>query len=99
MAKARRPRHAATLSADWETPLYDLVLGADLRLVGRSFDNASNFTRLGSYVLATLLASIPVSEEVELLGRVENIGNERYQTVAGYGTPGRSAFFGARVRF
>jgi len=96
---ARRPRHAAILSADWETPLYDLVLGGDLRLVGRSFDDAGNFTRLENYVVATLRVSMPVSEEVELFGRVENIGNERYQTVAGFGTPGRSAFFGARVRF
>ena len=96
---ARRPLHAATISADWETPLSGLALGGDLRLVGRSFDDAGNFTRLGGYVVATVRAGLPVTEAVELFARVENIANERYQTVAGYGTPGRSAFFGVRARF
>ncbi|MDG2003149.1 MAG: TonB-dependent receptor [Novosphingobium sp.] len=96
---ARRPRHAATISADWETPLAGLALGGDLRLVGRSFDDGGNFTRLGGFVVATARASVPLCEGVELFGRVENIGNKRYQTAAGYGTSGRSAFFGVRGRF
>jgi len=96
---ARRPRHAATISADWETPLAGLKLGGDLRLVGRSFDDPGNLTRLGGYGVASLRASLPVNDAVELFGRVENIGDERYQTAAGYGTPGRSAYLGARARF
>lgn len=96
---SRRPRHAATISADWETPLSGLTLGGDLRIVGRSFDDAGNFARLGGYAVATLRASMPVSDAVELFGRIENIGDERYQTAAGYATAGRSAFIGARARF
>ena len=49
--------------------------------------------------LVTLRASLPVNDRVELLGRVENVTDERYQTVGGYGTQGRSAFVGARARF
>ncbi|MCX7863758.1 MAG: TonB-dependent receptor [Novosphingobium sp.] len=96
---ARRPRHALSLSVDWTTPLAGLKLGGDLRIVGRSFDDRGNFVRLGGYAIATLRAALPLSETVELFGRIENIGDEQYQTVAGYGTPGRSAFFGARARF
>lgn len=96
---ARRPRHAVNVSLDWETPLAGLALGADLRMVGKSFDDAGNFTRLNSYATGTLRASMPVTENIELFGRIENVTDAQYQTVAGYNTAGRSAFVGARARF
>lgn len=96
---ARRPRHALTVSADWSSPLAGLALGADLRLVGDSFDDSYNFTRLDGYHLVTVRASLPVTAHVELFGRVENLFDTQYQTTAGYGTPGRSAYIGARARF
>jgi vitamin B12 transporter len=96
---ARRPRHSLTLAADWTTPLNDLTLGADLRLVGDSFDNASNSVRLDGYALVTLRAFMPLAEGFELFGRIENLGNVQYQTAAGYGTAGRSAYAGVRAKF
>ena len=96
---ARRPRHAVTVSVDWRTPLRELALGADIRMVSDSFDDAGNFTRLDSYALLTWRVRLPVSDAVELFGRVENLTDEQYQTAGGYGTPGRSAHFGARTRF
>lgn len=96
---ARRPRNAITVSGDWRTPLHDLTLGVDTRMVGGSFDNASNTVRLKSYVVVDLRASLPVTEKIELFARIENIGNVKYQTAAGYGTPGRGAFAGARAKF
>ncbi|HVR92108.1 MAG TPA: TonB-dependent receptor [Novosphingobium sp.] len=96
---ARRPRHALTLATDWRTPLHDLTLGADLRLVGDSFDDAGNFAPLDGYALVTLRASLPVTEQLELYGRVENLGDVSYQTATGYGTSGRAAYAGVRVRF
>lgn len=99
----RRPGHALTLSGDWKPvdagPLAGLNLGADLRLVGDSFDNAANTTRLDGYALITLRASFAISEQVELYGRVENLADEDYRTVATYGTWGRSAFVGIRARY
>ena len=96
---ARRPRHALSIAADWTTPLAGLVIGADLRSVSHSFDDAGNFTRLGGYTLVTFRASVPVGDRFELYGRVENVGNVRYQTAAGFGTTGRSVFAGARAKF
>lgn len=96
---ARRPAHALTLSSDWTTPLAGLTLGADLRLVGDSFDNASNTRRLDGYALTTVRASFPLTEKVELYGRIENVFDEKYQTVADYGTWGRSAYIGIRARY
>ena len=95
----RRPTHALTLSSDWTTPLAGLTLGADLRMVGDSFDNASNATRLDGYALTTVRASFPVTEQVELYGRVENLFDRAYQTVATYGTQGRAAYIGLRARY
>ena len=96
---ARRPRHMASASADWTTPLQGLALGVDLRLVGDSFDDRGNFTTLDGYGLVTLRASVPLGEHLELYGRVENVIDTKYQTVAGYGTYGRSAYGGVRVKW
>lgn len=96
---ARRPRHAFSLSADWRTPLHKLTLGADVRAVSHSFDDGGNLTRLDGYGLLTLRASIPVTSQVEFYGRIENVTDKRYQTAAGYGTLGRSAYAGVRARF
>lgn len=96
---ARRPRHALTLSADWRTPLADFTLGGDVRMVSDSFDDAGNFTALDGYTLAAVRASMPFGENFELFGRVENLFDVQYQTAAGYGTAGRSAYIGARARF
>jgi vitamin B12 transporter len=95
----RRPRHAITVSADWITPLADLALGGDIRMVGDSYENTGNTRSLDGYALLTLRASVPVTERIELFGRIENVADADYETVAGYGTPGRSGYIGARARF
>lgn len=98
---ARRPRHALSASVDWTTPLAGLALGADLRLQGDSVEY--NFlgtpVPLDGFVVATLRASLPVGEHLEVYGRVENIGNVDYQTAAGFNSPGRSAYAGVRVKW
>ena len=95
----RRPRNAVTLAADWQTPLRGLTLGADMRYVSGSFDSLYSDDRLSGYTVATLRASLPVTEGVELFGRIENLFDETYQTAKGYATAGRSAYLGARARF
>ncbi|TMM50204.1 TonB-dependent receptor plug domain-containing protein [Qipengyuania marisflavi] len=93
---ARRPRHSATLFADYEAA-FGLRLGADLRLVSDSFDNAANSIRLDNYAVFDLRAAMPVSDVFEVFGRVENLFAENYQTAAGYASPGRGAFIGVRA--
>lgn len=94
---ARRPRHALTLAADW-TP-GDLSLGADVRVVGKSFDNASNSRLIDGHALVALRAGYRVAGQVEVFGRVENLFDETYETVADYGTWGRAVFIGVRGGF
>ena len=105
---ARRPRHALSLSGDWALDpgrVFTTTLGADVRLVGDSFDDPGNFTRLDGHALLTLRASRPLllldaasQRTLDLFGRVENVGDAGSQTVAGYGTAGRSAHVGISLR-
>ena len=67
-------------------------------MVGDSFDNASNSVELDGYIVFDLRASVPVTQGVELFGRVENVFDEDYQTAAGYAQAGRGAFVGVRTR-
>lgn len=95
---ARRPRNAVNVSLDWDSPLEGLSLGGDLRLVSDSFDDAGNFGRLDGYALATIRASYTIAGRYEIFGRIENLTDANYTVASGYGTPGRSAFAGVRVK-
>ena len=52
---------------------------------------------LDSYTLLNLAGSLAISDKLKLTGRVENLLDEQYQEVFGYGTAGRSAYFGIRA--
>lgn len=95
---ARRPRHALTVTGEWQAT-DGLSLAADLRVVSHSYDDAANAVRLDGYEVLTLRANWDVSDQVALFGRVENVADEDYETAAGYATAGRGAYVGARARF
>lgn len=95
---ARRPRDSGSLSADYKFG-FGLNLGATLLVVGESFDNPANTVRLDGYALVGLRAEMPVSDQFSLYARVDNLFDEDYQTVANYGTMGRAAYAGVRLRF
>jgi vitamin B12 transporter len=95
---ARRPEETANLSATYVWP-FRLSTTVAVQYAGESFDNASNSNRLESYTLVDLRASYPINETLEVYGRVENIGDEHYETTRNYGVAGRGAFVGVRARF
>lgn len=95
---ARRAKHSATVSADWRSP-WGVSVGGTVTLVGDSFDDLANTAPLDGYALAGVRASYAINERLELYGRVENLFDANYQTVAGYGTLGRNAYVGVRARF
>ena len=100
----RRPRNTVNVMADWNTPWRlaagNLALGGDLTMVSnaRDYPYAAPPVSLGGHVVATLRASLPITDKIEIFGRVENVGDARYQTVSGYNSPGRSAYLGVRAR-
>ena len=95
---ARRPKHALTVTGDWDAS--DAIrFGADLRGVSDSFDDAANTVPLDGYATLAVRGEWDASDEVTLFGRVENLWDEDYQTAAGYATGGRAAHVGARARW
>lgn len=95
---ARRPQDMANLSATYVWP-FRLSTTVAARYAGESFDNASNSARLDAYTLVDLRASYPVNDTVEIYGRIENVGDEVYETTRTYGVAGRGTFVGVRARF
>ena len=95
---ARRPKDQTSLSIDWSSP-WKLSLGSTVTITGDSFDNLSNTRQIDGFVLGSLRASYPISNAIEVYGRVENLFDEHYETVSGYGTYGRNAYVGVRAKF
>ena len=95
---ARRPDQSLYVSADYVVP-GGASFGAGVQHVGESFDDAANRVRLDAYTLVDLRGAAPVREGVEVFARVENLFDEDYETAAGYGSLGRSAALGLRLRF
>lgn len=93
-----RPRDVASVSVDWTSPI-GLSIGSTVSIVGASFNDKANLTRLEGYALLGIRAELPLSERLSLYGRVDNLTNERYEVFSGYGTYGRAAYGGVRVRF
>ncbi|MGB3710399.1 MAG: TonB-dependent receptor [Erythrobacter sp.] len=94
---ARRAQDSFSLVTDYRMES-GMGIGATVLVVGDSFDNATNTTRLDGYVLTDLRASYGLTENLEIFGRIENLFDAEYETVFNYGQPGRAAFGGLRYR-
>ncbi len=94
----RRPRDTANLQVSYLWPVR-LTTSLAARYASDSFDDAAGRTRDKGYVLVDVRAAYPLTERLEVFGRIENLGDERYETVAGYGQLRRTAALGLRARF
>jgi vitamin B12 transporter len=93
---ARLPETSAnvTVSFDPEGPFSGAVL---VRYNGEEAN--TNGTELDSWTRLDLTGSYDLNDKVELYGRIENVFDEDYQQILGYGTPGISGSLGLRLRF
>ena len=94
----RRPRNQANLDVSYVWP-FDLTTSVAATYSGQSFDDLPNRNLTKGYVLWDLRASYPVTEAIEVYGRVENLFDVSYETIRNYGQPGRAAYAGLRARF
>jgi vitamin B12 transporter len=95
---ARRPSQSLNATIDYRW-VFGLETGATITHVGKSFDNASNTRRVDGYVLVDLRARYPITQNVSLYGRIDNLFDEKYETIFLYGTPRRAAYAGVRLTF
>ena len=54
---------------------------------------------LSKYFLVNLRASFQINTQVKLFARVDNLFNQYYEEVYGYGTPGLSGYVGTKISF
>lgn len=94
----RRPLHSVTALLDYRWA-FGLETGFTITHVGATFDNASNSRKVEGYALADLRASFPVTGRIDIYGRIENLLDERYEAVFRFGSPGRAAYAGVRLRY
>lgn len=94
----RRPKHTASVRADylWST---GLATGATVRYSGKSWEDVSNTDNIESYLLVDATVRYPVTTNVELTGRVENLFDEKYATAKGYGVYPRAGYVGVSFKY
>ncbi|WP_236554884.1 TonB-dependent receptor [Novosphingobium sp. 9U] len=95
---ARVPRHLANVEGGFELPA-GLRASIAARYSGKSFNSASTTEVLDDYWLIDLRAQWRVAEALTFQARVENLADKDYQTTSGYGSLGRTVYFGLRSRF
>ena len=90
----RRAQVHGVLGADtqWET----WTLGGESQASGRRFDDAANTQALGGFTLFNVYASKPLTPDWQLLARVDNLTDKKYELAATYATPGRSLYVGLK---
>lgn len=94
---ARRPAHQVNAWVGYIWPV-GLTTTAVVRYAGDSFDDTGNSVRLSPYTLVDLRATFAITRTVEAFARIENLFEEEYETVAGYGIARRGGFVGLRAK-
>nr|WP_314463956.1 TonB-dependent receptor [uncultured Novosphingobium sp.] len=94
----RVPRHLANAELGVALP-QGLRASLAARSSGESYNAATGTATLDDYWLVDVRAQWQVMEGLILQGRIENVGDQKYETVSGYGTLGRTVYFGLRSRF
>lgn len=100
----RKPEHQANINID---SLFFMKLGVNLSFgfVGERRDWEYNLpipriiVTMKPYFTSTLAVSYKIDEKFTVFARAENLLNQRYEVVKGYGTPGISAYAGFKLGF
>ncbi|MEM9172274.1 MAG: TonB-dependent receptor [Pseudomonadota bacterium] len=92
----RLPQHTGDLTLSYDSA--GAFSGAVLVRYNGSEAN-TNGTQLDSWLRVDVTGRYLISEQVELYGRIENLFDEEYQQILGYGTPGLSGSLGVRLSF
>lgn len=92
----RIPEHSGdvTFSVDPDGPLSGAVL---VRYNGE--EPNTDGTTLDSWTRVDVSGSYDLNDRAELFARIENLFDEDYQQILGYGTPDLSGYVGVRLRY
>ena len=98
-----RSKNSFGLNVDYRI-LNKANINLDISYVGARYDNdfstwPATRVRLDPYTLVNLAVSYDITGTIKLFSRVENLFDEEYEEVKGYGTAGFSAYGGLKVTF
>jgi len=97
-----RPRDKYAINIDYSFSNRSNI-GLDVIYIGDRYDTdySSNLpvrVKLKEYVRVDLAANYDINKNIQIFGRIENIFDEDYEEVKGYGTPGISAYAGLKLK-
>jgi vitamin B12 transporter len=92
--QVRLPEITADLALSWKP---SEAIRSSLVVIYNDEEGDSRGT-VDSWTRADLSASYQLSKNIELFARIENLFDEDYQQIFGYGTPERSGYIGARYQ-
>ncbi len=93
-----RPQHTGGASLNIK-PLDKLNVNLNAQCVGKRYRNAGNTAEMPAYTLLNLAASYDVMEWLQIFGRVENLTDQKYQSVYKFGEPGIGFYGGVKLTF
>ena len=106
----RRPRHSGRIEASYTFLGERARIGVSAIYNGTMRDEALRAAdpfifpltpervNLKEYWLVAATASYKLTPQMEIYGRVENLLDQRYEEIYGFGTPGLAAYGGLRIR-
>ena len=96
----RRPRHKASLTADWKA-MADLSFDATLLVVGPQIDGNRSFSiprlKMPTYATVNFAANYRLTPIFSLYGRLDNALDTSYQSPDGFLQPGIGAYVGIKA--
>jgi len=97
----RRPRNKGSITATYQ-PTDRVTSQVEWRAYGKRFDNDFSAyppvrTTLAGYGLVNLAISYKANDTFEIFTRVDNIFDQEYEEVLGYGTMGCAAYGGVKA--
>ena len=104
----RRPKHVASFNANYAFDLYNRPanLNFGVRFSGKQDDTVllgfgpgqTRTETLDSFTLVNIGASYEIADGISIFARGENLLDDNYQEVFGFGTPGIAGYAGVRIK-
>jgi len=98
-ALARRAKDTFNIAVDYYG-IDKLHIGADAQYIGERYDRADEKGKqTGKYTVFNMTADYQITDNIQVYGKIENLGDKYYQTVYGYATSPRAFYAGVKAKF
>ena len=94
----RWPIDQASVGLSYQ-PIEPVQIHLDYRFVGERFGNATNVNsqKQGDFGVVNLAGTYDVTNRFQVFGRVDNLLDQKYEEILGFGTPIRSVYGGIKI--